>query len=547
MTFRTKLLASTAAIMLATGGTVWADGHATHPVTGESLATEQVLIYSVQDDFSSIDPHLVVDASGAAVVRDLFEGLMNENAEGDLVPGVATGYEVTGNAMTYTFTLRDTARWSNGDPVVAGDFVYGFQRAADPETASANAWYLEVMGIENAREVIAGNLPLKALGVSAPDDSTFVIVIDAPRPYFPQMVTSPTTFPAHRANIELHGEDHTKPGNMVSNGAYVLSEYVPSEKLTRLRNEMYWDNDNTILEQVTALIINNASVALTRYLAGEINFVMDVPAGQFPRLNAEYPNEALSFPNPCSYSYVFNHTEGGPEATKDPRVREALSLAVNRDVIVNSVLAGGQQPSFTFTHWAVKGWEAPDLPIMSMDQDARNARAQELMAEAGYGTDGEPLALEIIFDTSDRHRAIAVAVGQMWKQTLGVETTLTDLEWATFSDTRGSQSFEVARGSWCADFNEPSTYLGLFTSGSGDNDGKWMNADVDALMQEAELADDPMPLYRRVEEIVSQETAIIPIYHYASVRMKDPNLQNWPTENLLQNWYSRDLYFTTDD
>ncbi len=547
MTFRTKLLATTAAIMLATCGTVRADGHSTHPVTGETLAAQQVLIYSVLDDFSSIDPQMVADVAGAAVVRDLFEGLMNENAEGDLIAGVATGYEVTGNGMTYTFTLRDTARWSNGDPVVAGDFVYGFQRVADPETASANARYLEVMGIENAREVIAGNLPLKALGVSAPDDSTFVIVIDAPRPYFPQMITHPATFPAHRANIELHGEDHTKPDNMVSNGAYVLSEYVPSAKLTRVRNEMYWDNDNTILEEVTALIINNASVALTRYLAGEINFVMDVPAGQFPRLNADYPNEALSLPNPCSYSYVFNHTEGGPDATKDPRVREALSLALNRDVIVNNVLAGGQQPSFTFTHWAVKGWEAPDLPIMSMDQDARNARAQELMAEAGYGTDGEPLALEIVFNTSDRHRAIAVAVGQMWRQTLGVETTLADHEWATFRDTRGAQNFEVASGSWCADFNEPSAYLGLFTSGSSYNDGKWLNAEVDALMQEAELADDPMPLYRRVEEIVSQETAIIPIYHYASVRMKDPNLQNWPTENLLQNWYSRDLYFTTDD
>lgn len=546
MTFKTKLMASTAALLIAAGGVAWADAHATHPVTGEPLASEQVLVYSILDDFPSIDPQLVEDVEGASVARDLFEGLMNEDASGRVVAGVATGYEVSEDGLTYTFTLRDNARWSNGDPVVAADFVYGMQRAADPATASEYSWYLEVMGIENAGAVIAGDMPLDALGVSAPDDTTVVIRIDAPRPYFPQMTTFPTTFPAHRANIELHGDDHTKPGNLVSNGAYVLSDYVPAEKLTRLRNPMYWDNDNTIVEEVTALIINDSNAALTRYLAGEINFVMDVPAGQFPRLSAQYPEEALSFPNSCSYYYVFNHTDSGPEATKDPRVREALSLAVDRDIIVNNVLAGGQKPAYTFTHWAINGWEAPDLTIAGMTQADRNARAQELLAEAGYGEGGTPLTLEIIYNTSDSHRSIAVAIGQMWKQTLGVDTTLANQEWATFLDTRGSQNFEIARGAWCADYNEPSTYLDLFTSGSNYNDGKWMNEQVDALMDEAKLAEDPMAIYREVEEIASADTAIIPIYHYASVRMKDPNLQNWPTENLLQNWYSKDLYFTAD-
>ncbi|MEL6959498.1 MAG: peptide ABC transporter substrate-binding protein [Pseudomonadota bacterium] len=547
MTIKSTLMASTAALLV-TAGAVWADGHATHPETGEPLASVQAFSYSIIDDFPSIDPQLVEDVEGSSVARDLFEGLLNEDAEGNPIPGVATGWEASADGLTWTFTLRQDAKWSNGDPVTAGDFVYGLQRAADPETASPYSWYIEVMGVENAGAVIAGEMPVDALGISAPDDYTVVYKIDAPRPYFPQMTTFPTTFPANRAAVEAGGEDYTDPANFVSNGAYVLQEYVPGEKLVRVRNDMYWDNDSTIIDEVTALIINDSNQALTRYLAGEIDLVMDVPAGQFPRLSAEYPGEALSFPSSCSYYYLINHTESGNPALQDARVREALSLAVDRGVIVENILAGGQREAYTFTHWAVSGWEVPtDIEIANMSQEERNAKAQELMAEAGYGTDGEPLTVEILYNTSDSHRSIAVAIGQMWKQTLGVDAELANQEWATYLDTRSEQNYQVARAGWCADYNEPSTYLDLFTSGSSYNDGKFMNAEIDALMDEAKTAENPMPLYQQVEAIASENTAIIPIYHYASVRMKDENLANWPTTNFLQNWYSKDLYITAGE
>jgi len=546
MTLKSTLRATTAAALIAMGGAVWANGHATHPETGVTLASDQSFTYSILDDFPSIDPALVEDVEGASVARDLFEGLMTEDATGTVKPGVATGYTVSDDGLTYTFTLRQDAKWSNGDPVVAGDFVFGMQRAADPETASEYAWYLTVMGLANAEAVTAGEMPVDALGVSAPDDYTVVMTIDAPRPYFPQMTTFPTTFPAHRATIEAYGDDWTKPEYMVSNGAYTLAEYVPQEKLVRVRNEMYWDNENTIIDEVTALIINDSNAALTRYLAGEIDFVMDVPAGQFPRLNTEYPGEALSFPNSCSYYYQFNQSESGPEALKDPDVRRALSLAVNRDVIVDNVLAGGQRPAWTFTHWAINGWEQPDIPAADMTQEERNALAQELLAEAGYGPDN-PLSLEILYNTSDSHQSVAVAIGQMWKQTLGVETTLANQEWATFLDTRGEQNYEIARSGWCADYNEPSTYIDLLTSGSNYNDGKFVDEQIDALAEEARTSDDPMSLYQEIERIASENTYFLPIYHYASVRMKAPDLMNWPTENLLQNWYSKDLYIAASE
>ena len=546
MTLKNLLLASTA-IVFTTATASFADGHATHPETGETLASDQSFSYSILDDFPSIDPQFVEDVEGGSVARDLFEGLMNENAAGEVIPGVATGYEVSEDGLTYTFTLRDNAKWSNGDPVLAGDFIYGLRRAADPANASPYAWYIGVMGVENAEAVIAGDMPLDALGVSAPDDMTVVYKIDAPRPYFPQMLTFATTFPANQAAVEAGGDDYTDPANFVSNGAYVLSEYVPGEKLTRVRNEMYWDNDNTIIDEVTALIINDSNQALTRFLAGEIDFVMDVPAGQFPRLNAEYPGQALSFPSSCSYYYQFNQTDSGNPALQDPSVREALSLAVDRGVIVNNVLAGGQREAYTFTHWAVADWQAPDLAIANMTQAERNAKAVELLAAAGYGPDGTPLEVEILYNTSESHRSVAVAISQMWKQTLGVEATLANQEWSTFLETRGNQNYEIARSGWCADYNEPSTYLDLMTSASEYNDGKYSNAEVDALMAESKTSADPMDLYRQVEEIASSETAILPIYHYASVRMKAPDLANWPTENFQQNWYSRDLYITASE
>ena len=345
--------------------------------------------------------------------------------------------------------------------------------------------------------------------------------------------------------IAEHGDNWTDPDNIVSNGAYVLEEYVPQERLVRVRNEMYWNNEETIIDEVTALIINDENAALTRYLAGELDMT-DIPAGQFPRLKEEYPEQAISFPNSCSYYYMFNLSDSGLEALQDVRVRQALSMAVDRDIIVENVLAGGQRPAYTFTHWAIPGWEVPDIPMASMTQAERNEQAQALMAEAGYGEDN-PLEVEIVYNTSDSHRAIAVAISQMWDQTLGVEATLANQEWATYLDTRGQQNYEIARGGWCADYAEPSTYLDLFTTSSSYNDGKFANDRVDELMNEAKLADDPLSLYQQVEEIAAEEAAIIPIYHYASVRMMDENLENWPTENLLQNWYSRDLYISASE
>lgn len=529
------LLAST---MLA--GTAFADGHATHPMSGETLASDQTFTYRVLDEHSSVDPQVVEDVSGSEIVRDLFEGLYNQDADGNLVPGVALSHAVNDTNDVYTFTLRDNARWSNGDPVVAQDFVNAWRRAVDPELASPYAWYVELMSIKNGADIIAGNMPLEDLGVKAIDDTTLEVTLSASLPYFATMVTHATTFPIHQATIDAYGAEWTKPGNIVSNGAYVLTEHVPNERSVRERNTMYWDNENTIIDKTVALVINDENSALTRYFADELDRT-EVPAGQYPSMKEQYPDEATSFPRLCNYYITFNLSDSGPDYAKDVRVRRALALALDRSIITEKVLQGGQPEAYTFTPGATAGFEIPEVEIANMSQADRDAMAKDLLAEAGYGPDN-PLEISMMYNTSEAHKKVFVATTQIWKSKLGVQANLENKEWKIFLEERGNQNFEMARGAWCGDYNEASTFLDLLTTPSGYNDGKFSNARVDELMAQAKTAANPQPLYTEVEQILAAEQPVIPIYHYAGVYMLDDDLGGWPVNNVEQNWYSKNLY-----
>lgn len=540
MTKHTLLRSSAMALGVASFALIGSSAFAANVPDDVTLAEDQTFTYRVLDEHSSVDPQIVEDVSGSEIVRDIFEGLLNQNGDGELVPGVAESWESNDANDEYTFHLRD-AKWSNGDPVTAGDFVYAWQRLIDPETASPYAWFGELMSIENASEIIAGDMDPSELGVEATDDKTLVVHLTAALPYFAAMTTHASTFPTPQSVIEEFGTDWTKPENIVSNGAYVLTEHVPNERSVRERNEMYWDNENTVIDKVTALVINDENVALTRYLAGELDRT-EVPTGEFPRLKEEYPDQAISFPRLCSYYYTFNLADGGPEAFQDVRVRQALSYAIDRSVITDQVLQGGQIPAFTFTPGSTANFEVPDVAFGEMTQAERDEKAKELLAEAGYGPDN-PLSFDMLYNTSEAHQEIATVMAQMWKQKLGVDATLANMEWQTFLDVRGQQDFAMARGAWCGDYNEASTFLDLLTTPSGYNDGKYSNEEVDALMADAKTSDDPGSDYTQVEQILADEMPVIPVYHYAGVYMLDEAIVgSWPVNNVEQNWYSKDLY-----
>ena len=516
----------------------------THPVTGEALADDQTFTYSLLDEFTTADPQMVEDVSGSYFVRDLFEGLMNQDADGNLIPGVATGYTTNEAKDVYTFTLRDNARWSDGNPVTAHDFVYAWRRLADPATASPYSWFADIMALENVGAVMSGESPPEALGIRALDNHTLEVRLTASLPYFAAMTTHASTFPSPQWTVRTFGDGWTKPGNIVGNGAYVLTEHIPNETATRERNTMYWNNDATIIDKVVTLVINDENTDFTRWEAGETDKGA-VPSGQYPRLKAEYPDEAISFPRLCTYYMTFNLSPSGPEAFKDVRVRQALSYALDRSVVTDKVLQGGQIQAFTFTPGATAGFEVPAVAFGQMSQDQRNINAKLLMAAAGYGPDN-PLKFEYMYNTSEGHKKIAIGAQQMWKETLGAEATLANQEWKTFLKTRGGQNFDVARGGWCGDYNEASTFLDLMTTPSGYNDGKFSNAEVDELMTSARTMSDATSNYTRVEEIMANEMPIIPVYHYTGVFMLRNNLKGWPFNNVEQNVYSRDLYKVAD-
>lgn len=512
---------------------------AKHPTTGDELAADQSFSYRLLDGIPSIDPQLVEGVESSVIVRDLFEGLLNQDDLGNNIPGVAKSYDLSADKKTYTFHLRQS-NWSNGDPVTANDFVYAWRRAVDPATASPYSWYMEMMAIKNGAAIIKDGMDPKELGVKAIDDYTFEVTLDAPLPYFPGMVTHTTTFPTHQATVEKSGKEWTRPENIVGNGAYVLKEWVLKEKNVRERNTKYWDNANTILDKVTALVINDENQALIRFKAGDVDKT-DIPAGQYPAMKKSNPTEAFSFPRLCNYYYTFNLSDSGPEAFKDVRVRKALSYALDRNVIVNNVLKGGQFPAYTFTPAATAGFTVPEVPYATWTQKDRDAKAKELLAEAGYSKD-KPLKFDMLYNTSEAHKKVATVISQMWKQKLGVNAVLANQEWKTFLETRKKQDFELARGAWCGDYNEASTFLDLMTTQAGYNHGKWLNKEVDTLMGDAKTSETPNKNYTRVEQLMADEMPVIPIYHYTGVFMIKDTLKGWPIKNVQQTTYSRVLY-----
>ncbi len=512
--------------------------------SGTKLAAEQVFKYRVLDNIRALDPQLAEDVETAYVVNQLFEGLYNEDALGNPVPGAAESYTANADFTVYTFKLRD-AKWSNGDPVTAGDFVYGWQRAVDPALASTYAYYLGLVNVLNADEVVAGTKTAADLGVKAIDDKTLEVTLKASTPWFVKTLAHSTLFAAPKATIEKFGADWTKPENLVSNGSYILAENSPGERVVLKRNPNYWNDAATVINEVQFLTINDENQGLTRWRAGEVDQT-DVPAGQYPALEAEMPDQVYSVPQFCTYYFSVNMTASAPEALKIKEVRQALNLAIDRDVIVNAVLQGGQTPAYSFTNPNTSGFEMPTIAAASMTQEERDKKAVELLTAAGYGPGGKPLALDYIYNTSEAHKAIITVVSQMWKEKLGVDVAMSDMEFAVLSDRRHTQDYQLARNAWCGDYNEASTFLSLFDSKSEQNDSGWSNPEVDKLLAEAKVSADPNPMYKEIEAINAEEVAIMPIYFYSKVFLQKPTVKGWPYDNVEQIWYAKDMYIAAE-
>ncbi|MCG3760852.1 oligopeptide ABC transporter substrate-binding protein OppA [Vibrio cincinnatiensis] len=507
---------------------------------GIKLAEKQEIVRGNGTEVATIDPHKSQGVPESHVIRDLLEGLVNQDADGNTIPGVAESWETTDN-QTYTFHLRADAKWSNGDPVTAQDFVYSWQRALDPATASPYAWYMEYTKIKNAKEIVEGKKEKSELAVKALDDHTLVVELETAVPYFVMMTGHTTMKPVHQKTIEAYGDNWTKPEHFVGNGAYVVDRWVVNERLVLTRNEQYWDNAHTVINKVTFLPIENQVAQMNRFLAGEIDITYELPIEHFRRLKKEYPESISVVGNLCTYYYLFN-TKKKP--FDDVRVRKAISYAIDRNIVTDAIMAQGEKPAYFLTPEITAGFH-PEFPAYGkMSQKERDAEAARLLKEAGYGK-GNPLKLSLLYNTSENHKKIAVALGSMWKKTLGLDVTLENQEWKTYLSSKDQGNFEVARAGWCGDYNEASSFLTLMMSNNTTGGQHWGNTDYDAIIMKALTSiseSERQEYYAQAEALIAKEMPIAPIYQYVKSRLLSPKVGGFPSNNPEEKIYSKDLY-----
>lgn len=508
---------------------------------GVQLAEKQDLVRNNGSEPQSLDPHKIEGVPESNISRDLFEGLLVSDLQGHPSPGVAESWD-NKDFKVWTFHLRKDAKWSNGEPVTAQDFVYSWQRLADPKTASPYSSYLQYGHLTNIDDIIAGKKPTSDLGVKAIDDHTLEVTLSEPVPYFYKLLVHPSVSPVPKATVEKFGDKWTQPANIVTNGAYKLKDWVVNERIVLVRNTNYWNNAKTVINQVTYLPISSEVTDVNRYRSGEIDMTYNnLPIELFQKLKKEIPTEVHADPYLCTYYYEINNQKA---PFTDPRVRAALKLGLDRDIIVNKVKNQGDLPAYGYTPPYTDGAKLTPPEWFTWSQDKRNEEAKKLLAEAGYTKD-KPLTFNLLYNTSDLHKKLAIAVASIWQKNLGVNVKLENQEWKTFLDTRHQGTFDVARAGWCADYNEPTSFLNTMLSDSSNNTAHYKSPAFDKIIADTLKVTDEAQrtaLYEKAEQQLDKDSAIVPVYYYVNARLVKPWVGGYTGKDPMDNVYVRDLY-----
>ena len=462
----------------------------------------------------SIDPQLARMEAAMTILRDCYEGLASMAPDGSVIPGAAESWQVSEDGRTYTFILRASARWSNGDPVVAGDFAFAFRRLVDPATASQYALMLEP--VANAADIVAGRQPPAALGVSVPDDRTLVVQLAAPSPYFTAMLSHPSTFPVHRATLAARGNEFARPGVAVTNGAFVPVEWQIGAHILAKRNPHYWNDAANRLDAVRYLHVADPVTELTRFRVGDLDVTYTVPPGEVARLERELPGQLHIAPHVGVYYYGL--ALDLPPFKDAPQLRQALAMAIDREVLTRQVLGDGERPAFGWVPEGVAGYEPQRFEWAGLDDAARIAQAKRLYAEAGY-SQRRPLRVELRSSKSPIHDRIALAATAMWKQHLGAEVSLRSEDFRVLKVAIDAREAALFRASWIGDYNDAYSFLQLLKGGFGINLPRYASPTYDQL-----LADVPL----------------IPLYFYVSKHLVAPRVSGW-YDTVMNVTYSRDL------
>ncbi|MDC9587785.1 ABC transporter substrate-binding protein [Xenorhabdus sp. XENO-10] len=502
---------------------------------GTQLADKQEIVRNNGSEPASLDTHKVSSDVEFNIISDFFDGLIYVNSQGKIEPRLAAHWETKDN-KTWIFHLRKDAKWSDGSPITAHDVVFSWRRLIVPDTVSPYGSYLENAAVMNANEVLIGKKKAEELGVKALDDMTLEVRLDKPVGDFLQMLGHPVMFPISEQAIKEYGDKWTRPEVFVGSGPFKLSEWVVNEKIVGVRNSLYWDDKNTVINKVTYLPLSSEKADLNRYLAGEIDITNTIAAESFPSLKKSLPDQVHISPKATVYFYEFNNKK---PPFNDIRVRQALSLAVDRDIIVDKILGQGQLPAYTMLTPDIGGFNFKQPDYASWTQEQRIAKAKKLLNEAGFNQNN-PLTFNLLYNTQEGHKKIAIAVASMWKKNLSVNVVLQNQEWKVMLDNMHQGKFDVIRRAWVADYNSPMTFLSIFSSKQVKNTSLYENSEFDNLLEKASAVNDK-DYYQQASDILTKDLPAIPVYFYVNHNMVKPYVGGFHA-NTRGEYLTKDLY-----
>jgi oligopeptide transport system substrate-binding protein len=486
----------------------------------------------------SIDPAVITGQLDGRICYALFEGLLHFDRFGKPQPGIAENWDLSSDGKTYTFHLRANARWSNGDPVTAKDFLLSWKRILLPETASEYAYLL--YHVKNAQPYNEGTLKdFGSVGLTAIDDRTFRVELEAPVPYFLDLCSFATLLPVHLATVEKYGDEWIKPDKLVNNGPFLLKEWRLNYRIRLQKNPLYWDASHVALNTIDALPIDNSITAYNFYASKVADLILDkglTPPSLIPELKSRPDFHAAPFLG--NYFIRFN-VKRKPLA--DVRVRQAFAMAIDRERIVQKITQAGEPPAYSFTPpGTASGYQPPKM----FGRDVQKAR--RLLAEAGY-PDGKGFpTVTYLYDSKKLNEDIAVEIQNMLSDALGVHIELQKQEWKVYLNSLSRLDYDFARSSWVGDYNDPNTFIDCFVSGGGNNRTGWSNKAYDDLVAAAAMEANSAKrsqIFQQAEEILlNQGTPICPLYYYVGIQIYDGQKFGGIEPNLLDEHPFREMY-----
>jgi len=480
--------------------------------SGKSASSGDEFIVANSAEPQSLDPAKIQGVPEHRINMALFEGLVTYDPKtANAVPGVAESWDISEDGMTYTFHLRKS-EWSDGTPITAQTFVDSWLRTLAPETGSQYAFMIALV-VKGADDYNTGKADASVVGIRAIDDMTFEVQLTGPAPYAIDVIAhyAFNAVPLHA--IEKFGTDWIKPGNFVGNGAFILKSWTPQESITLVPNDKYWNKANVHISQITFLPIEDSNTAFEKYKAGEIDWSTGIPVPRIDEVKL-MPDYQVA-PQLGTYYYIFN-VKRGP--LQDVRVRKALTMAVNTQELVEKVTKAGQIGTRSMV---------PPMANYTPGQGAAYDPdgAKQMLAEAGY-PDGKGFPnLTVIYNTLEGHKLIAEYIQESWRRILGIDIKIQNYEWKTFLDIRHQHDFDITRAGWVGDYQDPNTFLELFMTGGGNNDGEYSNTTFDELLRKAATmkagAERFQVLHNAESVFLTQDQAVLPIYSYVSQHIID--------------------------